>query len=314
MHLSQLGLPALILVSSLALSRAQDAPNQGEIAREALTNSGDRTTSALGASRPTAGTVLKAPDPNGEFGDQVVVRSRAAFDPWRVEVDVQGFFTDNVALAPTEVEDFFLRTGANVRYLNRIASDWTAEFGLGQEFIRYDRFSSLNFDKTNLNVGIATRLSFLGGATALVRYDFDNLTEEGFGDSIFTSHAITVGLIKSWKIGDAHKFTLGAISEPDLAVDPDISVRHEHGLHVGYSVKLTEKLTARLLGRGGYQVSPNSGREDWRYQARASLLYEFTEMLSVGASTAFTWNLSNQDRYDYNNLLAGAYVNLQYRF
>jgi hypothetical protein len=260
------------------------------------------------------GTVLPSPDAAGEFGEQVIIRKNAAFNPWRVDLDLQGFHTDNVALAPTKVEDYFLRAGLAVRYLNRINADWNLEFGLGQDFLRYDHFSSLNFDKTNASAGLSTRLSWLGGATALLRYDFDYLTEEGFGSQIMTSHAILTGFIKSWQLTEDQRLFVGLLSEPDLAVDPEISVRHEHGLNVGYTLKLTERITTRLTGRGAYQVSPNSGRSEWRYQARVSLLYQITDSVNVGASTGCIWNLSNKDRFDYNNQLTGAYLNLEYRF
>jgi len=310
--------PDLLLTCLLTLSLAlghvtgQEADARAVQARESVMTS---TQAREMRSEPGVSLApIASPEAQKEFGEQVVIRREASFDPWKVELDVQGFHTDNVALAPRRVEDFFLRTGLEVSYTNRLGGGWNAEFLLGQDALRYDQFSSLNFDRSRAAMGLSTKLSWLGGATLLARYQFDHLMEEGFGSSIMTTHSILAGVIKSWRVGDKQRFHLGYLSEPDLYVDPDIAVRHEHGLHAGYSLKLTERLTARLTGRAAYYSSPNAGREDWNFLARFTATYALTDWANVSASIGMTWNHSTKDRFDYRVQLTGAYLGLELRF
>lgn len=265
-------------------------------------------------SQPAQVAPLPSAEANAEFGEMVVIQKQAAFDPWRVELDIQGDYTDNVALAPRRVDDFILRAGLEASYVNRIAGHWNAELFLGQDFVRYDRYDSLDFDMSKVGVGLSTKLPWLGNTTLLARYQFEYLTESGFGSRILSSQSMTIGLVKSWKVAEGQKFYLGFLSEPDLSVDPQISMRHENGLHAGWSIRLTEKLTARLAGRASYYSSPNADRQDWNYQARLSATYALTDWASIGASTSMMWNHSSRNRYDYRNLLAGAFLGLEVQF
>lgn len=299
------------VISSSGPALAQVEAARAEIARESAT-----------ASRlirePRSETSGVAPLPsaeaNAEFGEMVVIQKQAAFDPWRVEFDIQGDYTDNVALAPRRVDDYILRAGVEASYLNRIAGNWSAEITLGQDFVRYDQYDSLDFDMSKVSAGVATKLPWLGNATLLARYQFEYLTESGFGSRILSSQSMTFGLIKSWKVADGQRLYLGFLSEPDISVDPEISLRHENGLYAGWSVKLTEKLTARLAGRASYYSSPNADRHDWNYQARISATYALTDWASIGASSSMMWNHSSRNRYDYRNLLAGAFVGMEIQF
>jgi hypothetical protein len=279
----------------------------------------ERLSSAAGLGRveaPTKNSLspIQSAETRSEFGEQVVIKRQAAFDPWRVEINVQGFHTDNVALAPRRVEDFFLRSTLDIAWRKPISTDWVAELGLSQDFMRYDEFSSLNYDKSSASAGVSTRLDWLGGATFTMRYLFDYLTEEGFGSRILSSQSILVGVLKSWKLSDKQRLFVGLISEPDLAVDPDLAVRHEHGFSAGWTMKITERFTTRLSGRAGYHTSPNTGRDDWNYSTRLTATYQMTDWASINASTGLNVNRSNVDRFDYRNMLTGAWLGLQMRF
>jgi len=294
--------PSYIHAQAEARSQiARDSADATSLPRE------PRQTPGSGTSASTAGAA-------SEFGETVIIQKQAAFDPWRVEVDMQAYHTDNVALAPRRVEDWFFRAGLDVSYLNKLAGGWNAEFFLGQDFIRYDRFDALDFEMTRAGLGLSSRLPWLGNTTFLVRYQFEYLAEPGWSGRILSSHSITAGLIKSWKIAEGQRIYVGFLTEPDLAVDPDISVRHENGLHAGWSVKVADRLTLRLSGRASYYSSPNADREDWNYMAKVSATYELADWASVGASTSMMWNHSSKNRFDYRNQLTGAFVGFEFKF
>ncbi len=290
-------------------SAAPVVETQVEVARE----------SERGRALPTEQNSEKlAPLPNAaansEFGEQVLVVRQAVWDPWRFDSEVSGFYTDNAALAPHRVEDFFMETGLGATYRNRISGPWSLEASLRQAFIRYDRFDSLSFDLTKARAGLAYKAGWLADASFTLRYQFDYLSEPEFGSHLLDTHSLALGLVKSWKLGNGQQVFWGLVSEPELVANPDVALRHRHALYAGWSVRLTERLTARLTGRVGYHTSPNADRDDWHYIAAASATYAFTDWASLGLSSSLTWNRSSKDSYDYRNLLSGASLGLQLKF
>jgi hypothetical protein len=260
------------------------------------------------------GAVGRSGGSGGEFGELVVLKERVAFDPWRARVGVQGFHTDNAALAPVQVEDFFLNFRAEVGYVNRLVNDWNVELELAQDFLRYDRFSGLDFDMTSARMGVARKLDWLGDAGFSLSYDLRHLAEAGFGAEIATSHAVTAALTRSWSVGRGQRLLAGLMSQPEFYTVPDFAQRHDHGVYGLWSAELAEGLTLRVLGKAAYRVRPNADRDDWNFVTRATLAYAVTDALSVSASTGVTWNLSAKDRFDYRSQLTGAFMGVDYRF
>jgi hypothetical protein len=309
-HFIKTCLPLLCALSAYG----QDAIEQVETSRQ----SADAVrASAQGAAIQSAaqpGKKLSQSTEDSEFGQMVVIQERASFDPWRARLSVQGFHTDNAALAPVQVKDYFMHYRAELAYVNRLNSTWNFEAQLSQDFLRYDRFSSLDFDITGARAGLATKLAWLGDATFSLSYDLHHLTEAGFGDRITTSHAMTATLFQSWNLGHGQKLLAGILSQPEFHTEPAFAQRHDHGVYAVWSAQLAEKLTARLLGRASYRVRPHADRDDWNFVTRASLSYELAQSLIVTASSGVTWNLSSKDRFDYRNHLTGAFLSFDYRF
>jgi hypothetical protein len=307
--------PILAMSMACSVINSSDLLAQGEarseIARESATASQAPREPRQAQTSPVDRAQTEVPS---EFGETVVIQKQAAFDPWRVDVDVQAYHTDNVALAPRRVEDWFFRTGVEVSYLNRITDGWNAEFFLGQDFIRYDRFDALDFDITKAGAGVSAKLNWLGGATFLARYQFEYLADPGWSGRILSSHSVTAGLFKTWRLSSSHRVYAGLLVEPDLAVDPSISLRHENAVHAGWSMRLTERLTARVSGRAAYHSSPNADRQDWNYLAKLSAIYELTPWASLTASSSLMWNHSSKDRFDYRNQLTGAALGIELQF
>jgi hypothetical protein len=227
---------------------------------------------------------------------------------------VTGYFTDNVALAPNRVQDFFMKYDVSVGYMNRISGPWSMDVSLTQSFLRYDKFDALDFDLTRADAGIAYQAEWLGDASFFLRYTFYRLSEAGFGDEILRNHSLSVGVQKIWKVSQGQQLFFGIASEPSLAAEPAIAQRHEHSAFGGWSVRLTERLNAQLSGRIGYHVSAATDRRDWNYVALASATYSFTDWARVSASSSIAWNESNKDIFTYRNVVAGVFVGMTLTF
>lgn len=301
----------LLLASQLAF--AQQA--RVEIARQPMPPT--LRTPSPGNEPERVSTPIEAPssaDAASEFGEQVVLIRQAQWQPWHVDAGVSGFFTDNVALAPNRVEDYFMKYDLAAGYTNRISGPWSMDVGLGQSFVRYDKFAVLDFDLTRADAGISYQAAWLGDSSLFLRYSFFRLAEAGFGDEIMRNHTLGVGVQKIWKISQGQQLFLGIASEPSLSATPEIAQRHEHSIFGGWSVRLTEKLNAQLSGRVGYHVSTATEREDWNYVALLGVNYAITDWAKLGVNSSISWNESNESIFTYRNVLAGVFVGLNITF
>lgn len=305
-----LALLALCLASASAL--AQEArteiarqPMPPQIRNRAVTEP-DRVATPIEAP--------SSPDAASEFGEQVVLVRNAQWDPWRADAGVSCFFTDNVALAPNRVEDWFMKYDVDVGYTNRISGPWSVDVSLAQSFVRYDEFDALDFDLLRADAGVSYQADWLADANLFLRYSFYRITGPGYGHEIMRNHSLAIGVQKIWKIAQGQQLFFGIGSEPSLDATPAVAQRHEHSVFGGWSVRLTEKLSAQLSGRAGYHVSTATDREDWNYVAMASANYAITDWAHIGASASIAWNESNKSIYTYRNVIAGVFVGLNITF
>lgn len=255
-----------------------------------------------------------SPDAASEFGEQVVLMRHAQWNPWSVEAGVSLFFTDNVALAPRAVEDWFMKYDMGVGYTNRITGPWSMEVSLAQALVRYDQFDALDFDLTRASAGIAYEASWLSDASFFLRYQFYRITDAGFGDEILRNHSLSVGVQKVWKVSTGQQLFFGLSSDPSLEAAPSIAERHEHAVFGGWSLRLTERLTAQVSGRIGYHVSTATDRQDWNYVTLASATYAVTDWARVSVTSSIAWNESDRSVFTYRNVIAGVFVGMHLTF
>jgi hypothetical protein len=302
---------ACLLVLPFAAS-AQDALQTVETSRQSadavLTDTGKPAQSPSAKPKTLDGGT-------SEFGELVVMKEQsAAFDPWRARLSMQGFYTDNAALAPREEPDFFIHGRLDVSYVNRLSGAWNFEAQLSQDWLRYDKFDSLDFDIAGFRTGVFTKLPWLASATFSLSYDLLHISEAGWGDAITTSNAITAAIHKSWAVAAGQTLQFGLASQPEFHTEPDFAQRHDHSTYAAWSSQLADRLTLRLLGRATYRTRPNVDREDWNFVTRLALAWKTTDHFTVTASSGITWNLSSKDRFDYTNHLSGVFLTADYRF
>jgi hypothetical protein len=260
-------------------------------------------------------TVARDGAVDNEFGVQQIVERKAHVEPWSVVADVQLFNTDNVALTPTSQQrDWYLRYGLAVSYTNRIKGPLFIDLSLEQYLFRYDRFDSLNFDLTHFQGGLLVQAPWLANALFYARYDLTRIAEPDFGTAHFTSHMLDLGGQKVWKISRGQQIFAGAMASVNLETVPAISSRSEFSVTMGYSARLTERLTAALSYRGSWNKYEHSDRTDWNQIAAFGLTYDMTDWLRAGANVSYSRNDSNMYFADYQNWVTGCSLSLRIAF
>jgi hypothetical protein len=250
-----------------------------------------------------------------DFGEQEIVNRRAHPEPWTASADGQFFYTNNVALAPTDRHgDWYGRYGASIAYTNRIKGPFFVDFGLQEYFFRYARYNALDFDLTRFQGGLLLQLPKLDDAFLFGRYRLERITEAGFGSTLLTNHVAELGVQKVWKISRGQQIFAGLEADLPLDTDPRGAARAEYGLTLGYSLRLTEHLNTVLSYRGSYYHYTRTSRTDWNHILALDATYDLTDWARVGASVSYTADRSNISFGDYENLVAGGSLSLRLSF
>ncbi|HEV7405090.1 MAG TPA: hypothetical protein VGO11_19255 [Chthoniobacteraceae bacterium] len=272
-----------------------------------------RNTAAQSGATLTAGSGSAAY--GRDFGEQEIVNRRAHPEPWTASADGQFFYTNNVALTPSDRHgDWYGRYGATISYTNRIKGPVFLDFGLQEYFFRYARYNALDFDLTRFQGGLLLQVPKLDDTFLFARYRLERITEAGFGSTLLTSHVAELGLQKVWKISRGQQISAGLEADLPLDTDPRSAAREEYGLTLGYSLRLTEHLNTVLSYRGAYYRYSHTSRTDWNHILALDATYDLTDWARLGASVSFTSDTSNAAFGDYQNLVAGGSLSLRLSF
>lgn len=304
---------------SLQPLSAQEAPpsNTADRARAVGSLSPDTLLNSAAPSAlqpdPTSPT-LKLPG-DAEYGEQRVLARRANFEPWSIATDAEYFFTDNVALASAgELEDFYLRTGAQIRYSNRISGDWFLNASLDSHAYLHREFDVLDFLLLKPELAVMRRLPWLADTFASFGYVGYWITGDDLTTETFHNHAVALSAQKIWKPSRGQQFVAGVSLEYGLAADPEPPQRHEYGGYLAYRFQLTEHLSASASYRASWYQYPHTDRQDWNHVVVIGAAYDLTDWARVSLSASSAWNRSSASFFDYDNLVSGVSLALHLEF
>ena len=252
---------------------------------------------------------------DAEYGEQVVLARRANHEPWSLAFDAEYFFTDNVALASAgELQDFYLRTGAQARYTNRISGDWFANAALDAHSILHDRYDALDFLLLKAEAGAMYRVPWLADTFLSAGYVGYWITEDDLTTESFQNHAISIGAQKVWKPARAMQIIAGATAEYSFDAEPAPPQRHEYSAYLGYRLRLNDNLSLSASYRLGFYDYPVIDRQDWNHVVVIGASYDITSWARVSLSASSAWNRSSVEFFDYDNIVSGISLSLHMEF
>ncbi len=277
-----------------------------------------QTLSADAPMTPVGPEGMVAPMANGvgsEFGEQWIVQRRAHVEPWSASGDLQVLHTDNAALTPVnEQEDWYLRYGVSVSYTNRVKGPLFLDVSVQQFFFRYGEFDILDFDFLRFQGGALLQAPWLFDAFFFARYHLQRITESGLGSTLFTSHSAEIGLQKVWRVRRGQQVFAALSADLALGADPKASERNEYSLTLGYSARLTQRVSAGLTYRGARYEYGQGGRSDWNHNISLGVTFDATDWLRLAVNAGYSHNESNSVFADYDNFTPGGSVALRLSF
>lgn len=260
----------------------------------------------------------------GEFGEQAILYRRSNWEPWSIAADFGGFYTDNVALSNSnEIDDSYFRAGLDLGYTPHLKGNFFGDVSLRYHNFSYDETDALDFDLLQADAGFLYILPYTAGdrwgwakrdTTLFSRYQYQQMTESGFGERFYEEHALSLGAQRSLQIRRGHQAFVGLVSQLAFESDPAVTKRNEYALYAGYQIKWTSQLSTGLQYRGAYYDYREGGRNDWNNILSLTAAYKITDWAILKASLSLTENQSNRGQFDYSNFSAGGGLSLQVSF
>jgi TonB dependent receptor len=241
-----------------------------------------------------------------EYGEQLPLIRRAHVEPWALSVDAEYFATDNVALASTgELEDFYLRTGVNVKYTNRIIGDWFMNAGLDAHSLLHEEYDVLDFLLLKTEASLLYRLPWISRTFMSLGYSGYWMSASDFSTEAFRNHSVTFGIQHAWQISRQMQVIYGLSVDYSLFAFPIIPQRHEYAGYLGYQFRLTDHWILNASYRAGWYPYPEVDRDDWNHVVALTLAYQITPEAKLSLSASQAWNRSSYSFFSYDSRTVG---------
>ncbi len=249
------------------------------------------------------------------FGEQIILKRLDKPRSFTGSAEIGAFVTNNVALAKRDAqEDRFLVATTAASYTHRFTDTFRFNAGAQGSLYRYNEFRELDFQSTDLWMGVTWAAPVLRGLDVSARYTFSDLTTAERTREFYKNHAILLGVQKVVPFSRAQSVYFGASAQWSFA-DPKQAGRDEYVGYAGYHAQLTRRIDADLFYRYGHYVYRyGSGRHDENQTVSMSLHYRPTDWLNFSASTFFGVNRSNRTAFEYDVLNGGVGVQCSLQF
>jgi hypothetical protein len=292
------------------------APIDTQIERARRLDSNPLLAPQISDLRPEEEMNLVAPATPGDddLGQQLILKRSDQYKAFRVFGDFATLWSNNVTLLKdSPLSDGYVIGTVGGQWQPIITPNLIGNITVAQQFFRYMEFSDLDFDSFNAGGNLSYVFQELDGLSPSLGYNYNRLTDDGFGDSFFQVHTISVGVQKPWVVSSAQLVYVGGIAEFDFA-DPTAPQRNDYRIYAGYQVDLTRSIRAQLFYQIAVYDYTDISRTDLNNTISASGTYKFTEWLSLTAVASGGFNNSSRPVFDYEAFNGGGNVTIDFKF
>lgn len=254
-----------------------------------------------------------ASEGDDDLGEQVILRRQSKRNPVRVRADTFLFWSDNVAsVSSGEQEGWFFGASASAHWKQRLTANLFFDGYAYQDAYLYDE-DDLDFQSTEVGVGLVANLPFLDDLTVFGRYEFlyvhaDNPLFGTFGgneNSDSRYHRLRVGAYKPLYSKPSHLVSLSTNASWDFDASSGTQRRQQVSARLAYSWSATGRLRVTSFYRASFRDYLASSREDWNHYLGLELNYTLNSWSRLFGSILYGINESNTNTRDYEAFQAG---------
>jgi len=224
-------------------------------------------------------------------------------------------WTDNAArIQSSDTDDFYFSGLLGAGLLVPVGNSWFADVVLGQQFIRYDKYSEFDFENTESALTLmrvfSSEASTAAGLSAVYRRytdgDWSSRVYDRFGMALTFQHKVA--------FDRHHSAYIAATADWEFHADPSPLRRNEYSAQAGFERRLWRDWTATLFARSAWRDYRVANVDEWNHLAGVAVAWQFDPRARAEISYSYVHNSGSIDILDYEASTAAFGLNLRIDF
>lgn len=270
-----------------------------------------RGTSALAADIPMA---EESPG-DRDLGVQLLLKRQERARLFWTAANLGVFGTNNAArLANNAEDDVYMSALLGIGCQPALGGNWFLDIAATEEIYRYDKFSRLDFESTQVRAGAIRILPDFHNVVLGAGYIFRRFTDGDFSSGIYTENALALTAQKVFILDRKNSFYIAGTAEFDVQTDPGYLERFEYSAQLGYDFRLTHAVKLSAYYRFGFRDYQNADIDEANHILGVAATWTITEAARIEASASWTDNNNENNTLDYDAGTIGVAANLRIQF
>jgi hypothetical protein len=255
---------------------------------------------------------------DSDLGVQEILTPYDGRSPVAVNFSTGIFRTDNAPTGISSVGEssWVWSNTLTAAWRPRIVAGWFGDFGLGQEILRYDRSSALDYENFLLRLGTLKTIPQLDDLVVFARFEYQRLTTGSFSDGDYNAQRVRMGIDKALWTTPRHLLSAGISTAFDLTATPDLLERNDYTAEISHRYAITDTLFTLASVQYSFFDYDAAGREDDYVGVAVQLIWQVQTDAHFHLSVFYDNNDSNAPagENDYEAFTGGFGAGFTFRF
>ena len=275
---------------------------------------GATTNLLLAANTPPPEATARKWEELDDLGPEIQLARRAQPRPtiFELSADTQYSFDSNILLTPRgQLCDGELSETLALAASPRLLPGWTTTAYLNQQFVRYNKNDTFDFDGQTAGLSLSHTIghwgNWYGGFSA------SRLCAPGIGPEFFKEFDTVLGAWRSHALGRYVTLYYGYQFDW-MPTHPMALTRIYNAGYGGCNWKVTDQLLVQLLYRLRAQDYLQSTRSDFDHSVNLTVTYTVNRFIAARVYASYGDSTSNQSKFDYQSFNGGGGLTLTLKF
>lgn len=255
---------------------------------------------------------------DSDLGVQEILVERPASAPIVFDFNTAVYRTDNAPSGNVLTDDssWVSSSYAILTWRPHITNGWFGDFGIGQEFLRFDDGAAIDYENFTTRIGLYKNFPDLDDTILFVRHEFQRLTTGSISDGDYTAQRIRVGAQKLLWVAPRQQLGASLSGAYEWATKPDVLERNEISMEAFHRYAITDSLYTLATARSSYYDYDQLGREDWATSLSLELVWQISQNFWANATISYDKNDSNAGlgATEYEAWTGGVGIGCQWKF
>ena len=252
---------------------------------------------------------------DSDLGMQMLLKRQERIRMFWAQANIGVFGTDNAArLNRNEEGDAYFSGVVALGFQPQFGDNWFLDLSVSQEFYRYNTYEVLDFESTDLGIGLFKVLSSLDDLVVGARYGYRRMTSGSISEETYSRNGLALSAQKTFLIDRKNSWYVNATADFDAQSDPEVLERYEYAGQIGYDFRLTHDLKLSAFYRYAWRDYQNADLDEGNHILGVAATVVVGPNVRLETSAVWTENDSDLDALDYTASSVGLAANFRVDF